>query len=154
MHHGEGDDRRNLYTSIAETDRRGWSRLPWIIVSEDFFHDADDDPKHGDLGKVDRNGDDLADNFVGDADSEECSADDGGTAKDENRENGSLCDAEGVGLEIEVTFDEGLGLGCEETVTWSLTCDWDADGGSSFDGDRRTARTDRLQNFLSCEIDD
>ena len=103
---------------------------------------------------MDRDGDDRADNFVGDADAEECSADDGGTEKEENLPNGSLCDAEGVEVEMELTGDEGLGLGCEETVIWSLVCDWDADGGQFLDGDRRLPNPSPrdLTDFLSCEI--
>ena len=45
------------------------------------------------------------------------------------RTGGSLCDAEDVEIESSVTFTDNLGLGCEVERSFTLTCDWDANGG-------------------------
>ncbi len=95
--------------------------------------DDDGDPIYGDFGKTDHDGDDRANNFASDADSVECSADDGGTKNTQTEENakgkdGTLCDAE-VAFEVSVEFVDRIGLGCEETMNYTVTCEWDADGG-------------------------
>ena len=82
--------------------------------------DADGDPLYGDLGKVDTNtptvsgGDDKADNLVGEDidDAVECSAADGGEAKSEDKDDGTLCDAEDVVIETTVVFTDGFEDGC------------------------------------------
>jgi hypothetical protein len=139
--------------------------------------DDDNDPKAdlGDFGFVDSNGDDAPDNFGG-ADDVECSRDDGGekrtaldkqgTADDttDDEGNGSLCDAEDVEFEASVTFVDGIGLGCSETLAITVTCQWDADGGeaaavtTNADGDDVVSRTvaavfaaNATAGYLSCK---
>ena len=105
--------------------------------------DKDFDPMYGDLGKVDNDndetsnavgGDDMADNFDEDDDSNACTADDGGTAHGSTSSgaainNGTLCDAEDVEIETSVKFPLGLGYGCDPvTVDYTLTCQWDSRG--------------------------
>ena len=68
---------------------------------------------YGDLGKVDLGGDDKADNFEADDDSNACSADDGGSAKGKDLDNGTLCDAKGVEIATSVSYPLGLGYGCD-----------------------------------------
>jgi hypothetical protein len=131
--------------------------------------DEDNDPKGalGDLGLVDSNGDDRPDNFAGAQGSSpdvKCSRDDGGekrTALDkkgtdattDDEGNGSLCDAEDVEFETSVTFVDGIGLGCSETLTFTVTCQWDADGGeaaavtTNADGDDVVSRTTAAATF-------
>ena len=105
--------------------------------------DEDNDPKAdlGDFGLVDTNGDDVPENFAGASDVK-CSRDDGGekrTALDkkgntdatDDEGNGSLCDADDVEFEASVTFVDGIGLGCSETLAITVTCQWDADGGEA-----------------------
>ena len=91
--------------------------------------DDDFDPMYGDLGKVDTGGDDESDNFAEGDDSRECTADDGGTAKGDDDNNGTLCNAEDVEIETTVTFPLGLGYGCDAVEkTYTLTCQWDTRG--------------------------
>ena len=110
--------------------------------------DEDGNPIHGDFGKVDLNGDGEADNRHAEP-YRKCSGSDGGTSA-----SNTLCDAEGVELEGEVTFvmnkDSQV---CPVTREVSLTCNWDADG------DRRRYLSDvenlnhpdEVRYFLSCE---
>jgi hypothetical protein len=143
--------------------------------------DEDDDPKAalGDFGLVDSNGDDRPDNFAGAQGSSpdvKCSRDDGGekrTALDkkgtadtttDDEGNGSLCDAEDVEIGASVTFVDGIGLGCSETLAITVTCQWDADGGeaaavtTNADGDDVVSRTvaavfaaNATAGYLSCK---
>ena len=61
-------------------------------------------------------------------------------------------------IETSVTFVDGIGLGCSETVEFTLTCQWDADGGASVASDKttRTASptfdTAGVENYLSCKV--
>ena len=147
----------------------------WIEIN-----DADGNPMHGDLGKVDADrrvhnenpeedgpfgGDDKADNYGGDA--SKCSADDGGEktstkfndTADDNRStgNGTLCDAEDVEIETSVTFTDGMGFDCSVERTYTLTCQWDASGGretGSIGGVRGTKLDDEVgaSAFVSCKV--
>ena len=95
--------------------------------------DLDSDPIYGDLGKVTFDGGDKADNFSATDDSDDCTPDDGGspaTGKDGADRNSSLCDAHDVEIPSAVTFVPAMGdIGCDPiTVSYTLTCDWDADG--------------------------
>ena len=91
--------------------------------------------EHGDLGKLDtdgddRGGDDTPDNYAADSGNDECATHDGGSAKSGKDEtDGTLCDAEDVEIETSVTFTDGLGFDCSVERTYTLTCQWDADGG-------------------------
>lgn len=113
---------------------------------------ADGNPIHGDFGKVDLNGDGEADNSHRAA-YRECSGSDGGVAGSGGA-GGSLCDAEDVELEGEVTFVMNKdSQTCPVTREVALTCNWDADG------DRRRYmrevaeldHPDEVRYFLSCE---
>jgi len=95
--------------------------------------DLDSDPIYGDLGKLTFDGGDQADNFLADDDSNDCTADDGGspaTGKDGADRNSTLCDAHDVEISSAVTFVPAMGdIGCDPiTVSYALTCDWDANG--------------------------
>ena len=77
---------------------------------------------------ADHLGADEAANFADSDDSNECSADDGGTAATADL-NGTLCDANGVEIATSVTFPLGLGYGCDAIeVEYTLTCDWSSRG--------------------------
>ena len=102
--------------------------------------DADNDPMYGDIGKVDLDGadatgggDDKPNNFAEGDDARKCSADDGGKAKSgTDKTDGTLCDAEDVPIDFTVVFADGFGKhdhGCSVEKTYTMTCDWDADGG-------------------------
>ena len=96
--------------------------------------DKDFDPMYGDLGKVDDAGDDKADNFGSNDDSNACTADDGGSGRTKDADgndqnNGTLCDAEDVEIMTSVSFVDGLGYGCDPIeVEYTLTCDWSTRG--------------------------
>ena len=106
-----------------------WKDGTWVSIL-----DGDFDPMYGDLGKVDAAAgvaDGNADNIRTDDDTYKCSANDGGkaaTGKMGADKNATLCDAEDVEIETSVTFVDGMGLGCSETVEYTLTCQWDASG--------------------------
>ena len=51
------------------------------------------------------------------------------------RTNGSLCDATDVEIDTSVTFTDKLGFGCAVERSYTLTCNWDADGQMSRDSD-------------------
>ena len=102
--------------------------------------DDDNDPIYGDIGKVDHDGaansvggDDEPNNFLATDDAAKCSADDGGKAESKDGENdGTLCDAEDVPIDFTVVFVDNFGKdghGCMVEKTYTMTCDWDADGG-------------------------
>ena len=118
--------------------------------------DGDGDPKYGDFGKVDfdptasplgpvaERG--KADNFPSsNADAYACSDDDG-----------AGCDAT-VEFDASVTFTMYPDTDdCTETIDFSFTCTWDADGDEDRTGDAQgaTARTigaSNLSNFVSCK---
>ena len=97
------------------------------VIWQDF-HDADDDPRYGDIGKVDlagadrssaaagndrRNPDGAADNYT--ADARPCSDADG-----------EGCDAE-WSEDYEVLFADGI-FGCTTTRMVTISCEWDAQG--------------------------
>ena len=122
--------------------------------------DADSDPIYGDLGKVTFDGGDKADNFSATDDSNDCTADDGGspaTGKDGAEKNSTLCDAYDVEISSAVTFIPAMGdIGCDPiTVSYILTCDWDADGNMknsvAADPDRTLVRD--TAEFVSCEVE-
>ena len=143
----------------------------WIKV-----WDADDDPmaEFGDLGMIDRNGDDIPDNWdpantVTHADVK-CSDADGGTARsaddddaDTLKENdGTLCDAE-VEFMTSVTFSDGIGQCANMTRDFTVTCKWDADGGAVVAADGTTRSTapdfneatagDSKHAFMKCSVE-
>ena len=149
----DDDNTTDLYVDADDnaptaTCRRQCSRrlrdMYWFVTL-----DEDNDPKAdlGDFGLVDSNGDDRPDNFARGARPSpdvKCSRDDGGekrTALDkkgtpadtttDDEGNGSLCDAEDVEIGASVTFVDGIGLGCSETLAITVTCQWDADGGEA-----------------------
>ena len=122
----EGDNPQNMVVGTTEGDS-STIRGAWVATL-----DKDYDPMYGDLGKVDTMGDDEADNFVDSDDSNDCTADDGGSAatgKDGADMNGTLCNASQT-IETSVTFPLGLGYDCGDAVkkTYTLTCDWNARG--------------------------
>lgn len=125
--------------AVAGEDERGtvWVAGGWVDLVDD-----DGDPIHGDLGKVDIHavgdadtGADVADNYPAtNTDAQKCSAADGGTAVVSNADDtvktvGTLCDAEDVEIETSVTYTDNFGdQACSVTVSYTLTCDWDASG--------------------------
>ena len=170
-------DNANTTDLFADADNTTVSKTAgtWFVTL-----DEDKDPKAalGDFGLVDSNGDDRPDNFAGAQGSSpdvKCSRDDGGekrTALDkgaadtttDDEGNGSLCDAEDVEIGASVTFVDGIGLGCSETLAITVTCQWDADGGeaaavtTNADGDDVVSRTiaavfaaDATAGYLSCK---
>ena len=123
--------------------------------------DLDSDPIYGDLGKVSLDGDDEADNFVDSDDSRHCSADDGGSAatgKDGADSNSTLCDAHDVSIGTTVTFVPAMGeIGCDPiTVSYTLTCDWAADGNMKNSVAPNPARSllGQYSDFLRCSVED
>ena len=106
-----------------------------------------------------------ADNIRKDDDTYKCSADDGGaaaTGKAGADQNATLCDAKDVEIETSVTFVDGMGLGCSETVDYTLTCQWDASGnlrgllsgaaGGGHDLDGLAANGNDLSKYVSCKV--
>ncbi|MXX23417.1 MAG: fibronectin type III domain-containing protein [Rhodospirillales bacterium] len=129
--------------------------------------DKDFDPMYGDLGKVDVGGDDKADNFASDDDSNACTAADGGSAatgKDGADKNSTLCDA-AVDISASVGFVDGLGYGCDPVeVEYTLTCTWSARGNvKNTVGGNQTAITydatdpadvdTNIDKFVSCKVE-
>ena len=146
MHrHQKGNGTVNLYSS----GRLGRHSERWLQLLDSGWEDV-----VGDFGLVDLYGDDSPDNLrvlphwwrpelV-----ETCSAEDGGAA------GGTLCDAEEVVLADSVTFVDGLGLGCSKTLDFSLTCDWDADGGVTLSpGEARRNGSSDIDDYLSCTLE-
>ena len=121
--------------------------------------DKDFDPIYGDLGKADHLGTDEAANFADSDDSNDCSADDGGSAatgKDGADENGTLCDANDVEIATSVTFPLGLGYGCDAIeVEYTLTCDWSSRGNrtNSIDGVTILATGADINDFVKCSVE-
>ena len=124
--------------------------------------DLDTDPIYGDLGKVSLDGDDKADNFLARDDSYDCTADDGGSAAtgtDGAERNSSLCDAHDVEISSSVTFVPAMGdIGCEPiTVSYTLTCDWAADGNMKNsiapDPDRSLLDHASASDFVVCSVE-
>ena len=150
MHQHQKDDRiLDLYAANGGLGRLGSDR--WIHLLDSGWKDV-----IGDFGLVDLHGDDSPDNlrmpphwWRPDTDLvEPCSADDGGAA------GGTLCDAEEVVLADSVTFVDGLGLGCSKTLDFSLTCDWDADGGVTLSpGEARRNGSSDIDDYLSCTLE-
>ena len=161
--------------AVPDADERGtvWVAGGWVDLVDD-----DGDPIYGDLGKVDIHEVDAtkalaladrADNYLAadNPDANKCTAADGGTAvvyNDDDDETvkttGSLCDAEGVEIETSVTYTDNFGdQECSVTVSYTLTCDWDASGET---GVRRgvlaAVASDGLnggtaeERFLSCTV--
>ena len=154
----------NLYADLADTADVDESDMvmgadggAWVKTIDDDY-----DPMYGDLGKVDIGGDDESDNFADGDDSRDCTADDGGSAKGKDDNNGTLCNAEDVEIETTVTFPLGLGYGCDAVEkTYTLTCQWDTRGNRSNAVDtaltaltERTATDDgNIDNFVKCEVE-
>ena len=152
----------NLYADGDDTDTdpddmvRGADGAAWVKTL-----DKDFDPTEGDLGKVSIDGDDEADNFAAGDDSRDCSADDGGSAatgKDGVDANSTLCNAEDVEIEAEVTFPLGLGYGCDAVKkTYTLTCNWDARGNrTNTVGTTLVVIADdgaNIDDFVSCDVE-
>lgn len=118
--------------------------------------DADGDPIYGDLGIQDTAGDDAPEGFDNNADVI-CSEDDGGSKKSSSANDGTMCDSEQE-IMTSVTFVDGLGLGCDQTVNYTLTCSWDADGGAAVgsDGTRSASPSfsqDSVEHYLECEVE-
>jgi len=131
----------------------GYNATAWVPTIDDDF-----DPMYGDLGKVDIGGDDESDNFAEGDDSRECTADDGGSAKGKDDNNGTLCDAEDVEIETTVTFPLGLGYGCDAVEkTYTLTCQWNTRGNRSnaVDATLEAIADDgaNIGNFVKCEVE-
>ena len=131
------------------------------------FVDDDGDPMYGDLGLIDNTGDNAINNAPGGNlwDEIKCTADDGGTGRTKdkdgaNNSDSTLCDAMGVEITTSVTFVDGIGMGCSETVDYTLTCDWDADGGAAVAAGKKasdrttspTFDTAGASNYLSCKV--
>ena len=132
----------------------------WIPTLDDDY-----DPMYGDLGKVDitleggtdSGADGKADNFADDDDSNDCKAGDGGvgaTGTGGADNNSTLCDAE-VEIPAMVTFTDGLGLGCDMTVEYTLTCNWNSRGNAKGTIGPRTAPAGSadLADFVSCTVE-
>ena len=100
-----------------------------IEVIWQFVHDADDDPRYGDLGKVDLRGADRYSKIAGnDKLNPDGSADNyGGDARPCSDADGEGCDAEWSD-DYEVLFADGI-FGCTTTRSLSISCEWDAQGG-------------------------
>ena len=122
--------------------------------------DLDSDPIYGDLGKLTFDGGDQADNFLAADDSNDCTADDGGspaTGTDGADRNSTLCDAHDIEISSAVTFVPAMGdIGCDPiTVSYALTCDWDADGNMKNlvapDPDRTLLNS--TAEFVSCTVE-
>ena len=116
--------------------------------------DGDGDPKYGDFGKVDfqhlsragTEGRHRADNYAStNADANACSDDDG-----------TGCDAT-VEFDASVTFTMHPDTDdCTETIDFSFTCTWDADGDEDRTGDAAgatagTIGASNLSNFVECK---
>ena len=134
----------------------------WIDAVDD---DSDPVAMFGDLVFIDRDGNDVPDNYAartaGDADVK-CSDDDGGSAlTEDDNSDGTLCDAT-VDFDTSVTFTDGLGLCDAVTVEMTVTCEWDADGGAvvASDGKTRSASPAFVQegaggskhDYLKCSV--
>ena len=152
----------------TDPDERGtvWVSGGWASTT-----DKDGDPLYGDLGKVDTdvhagttNADsktaDIADNF-GTTDSDRtCSEDDGGTATVFNANKsvktpGTACDAEDVEIETTVYYTDNFGdHACSIDVTYTITCQWDADGERNRTREATAAPTsltaENVDSFLKC----
>ena len=93
------------------------------------FHDADSDPRYGDIGKVDLTG---ADRVGGTAGNDRMNPD--GVADNYTADARPCSDADGEGCDAEwsndyeVLFADGA-FGCTTTRMVTVTCEWDAQGG-------------------------
>ena len=93
------------------------------------LRDQDGDPKYGDFGKVDFDGNGKADNItaIDDDASRACTANDGGAG----------CDAE-MTFDLSATFTRIRDTdACTRTIEQSITCTWDADGDKQRGGTNR-----------------
>ena len=93
------------------------------------LRDEDGDPKYGDFGKVDFDGNGKADNTtaIDDDASRACTASDGGAG----------CDAE-MTFDLSATFTRIRDTdACTRTIEQSITCTWDADGDKQRGGTNR-----------------
>ena len=93
------------------------------------LRDQDGDPKYGDFGKVDFDGNGKADNTtaIDDDASRACTASDGGAG----------CDAE-MTFDLSATFTRIRDTdACTRTIEQSITCTWDADGDKQRGGENR-----------------
>ena len=117
--------------------------------------DADGDPKYGDFGKVDF---DPTENPPG-------PAADRGKADNfpaTNPDAHACSDDDGAGCDATVEFDGSVTFtlypdtdDCTETIDFSFTCTWDADGDEDRTGDGAAAAgligNENLLNFLECK---
>lgn len=151
-----GNSLKGAYVGAFSGDTHGDTGQPadmrpvWTVD----LVDGDGDPKYGDFGKVDFQhgtragtaGRHQADNYpTTNADANACSDDDG-----------TGCDST-VEFDASVTFtlypdtDD-----CTETIDFSFTCTWDADGDEDRTGDAQgatagTIGASNLGNFVSCK---
>ena len=92
------------------------------------FHDADADPRYGDIGKVDLAGADRSGSTAGND-----RQDPDGVADNYTADARPCSDADGEGCDAmwsedyEVLFADGA-LGCTTTRMVTVTCEWDAQG--------------------------
>ena len=145
-------------------DERGtvWVKDGWAPTV-----DKDGDPLYGDLGKADVHAvnDDIerageADNFGNIDNDRSCTTDDGGTAAVASSDGetvktpGSACDAEDVEIETSVIYTDNFGdHACEVEITYTITCQWDADGEidrSRTDPAPTALGVDNVDSFLEC----
>ena len=130
----------------------------WRPVMTLAMLDDDDDPIHGDFGKIDMFGadtapgrDGVAENYEGDPEAERCTDSDGGAG----------CDAE-MDFDLSGTFtriaDTDL---CTYDIEVSLTCTWDADGDGRRAGDdvfyptpgnTKPRAINGQNNFIECTV--
>ena len=113
------------------------------------LRDQDGDPKYGDFGKVDFDGNGKADNTtaIDDDASRACTASDGAAG----------CDAE-MTFDLSATFTRIRDTdACTRTIEQSITCTWDADGDKQRGGTNRfDVRTGANESpdrnfFIRCE---
>ena len=130
----------------------------WRPVMTLAMLDDDDDPIHGDFGKIDMaradgtpGSDGVADNYEGDPEAERCTDADGGAG----------CDAE-MDFDLSGTFTRIADTDfCTYDIEVSLTCTWDADGDGRRAGDTVFFPTpgntlpraiNGQNNFIECEV--
>ena len=111
--------------------------------------DIDGDPKYGDFGKVDFDGNGKADNTatIDDDESRACTASDGAAG----------CDAE-MTFDLSATFTRIRDTDtCTHTIEQSITCTWDADGDKQrggpnrFDVQTAVNESPDRNHFIRCE---
>ena len=125
--------------------------------------DDDYDPIYGDLGKVDTEGGDNADNFALDGFRTSAPRMTGvrrATGEKGADENGTLCDASDVEIATSVTFPLGLGYGCDPIeVEYTLTCDWSSRGNRTNNVNAElgpiviTEGGSNIDDFVECSVE-